>query len=88
MHPATICGWDALAINANSGASCATIQQRGRGRPSEFASETAAITGESKSQVNRHVARADALGDDLDRLVGISLDKLRTGGEVIQLRAA
>lgn len=40
-----------------------------------FAAETAAITGESKSQINRHIARADALGDDLDRLVGTSLDK-------------
>ena len=64
----------------------------GYGRPppqeKSFAAETAAITGESKSQINRHVARAEALGDDLDRLVGTSLDKLRTGGEVIQLRAA
>ena len=40
-----------------------------------FAAETAAITGESKSQVNRHLARAEALGDDLERTVGTSLDK-------------
>ncbi len=59
----------------NSGASCATIPERGRGRPPEFASETAAVTGESKSHINRHVARADALGDDLLRTHGTSLDK-------------
>jgi hypothetical protein len=41
-----------------------------------FAAETAAITGESKSQINRHIARAEALGDDLlDRITGTSLDK-------------
>ena len=40
-----------------------------------FAAETAAITGESKRDVNRHVARAEALGDDLGRIVGTSLDK-------------
>ena len=40
-----------------------------------FAAETAAITGESKQSINRHVARADALGDDLVRVTGTSLDK-------------
>lgn len=44
-------------------------------RPTEFASETAAVTGESKSQINRHLARAEALGDDLDKVTGTSLDK-------------
>ena len=76
--------WDALPIEANSGASCATIPERGRGRPPEFASETAAITGESKSQVNRHIARAEALGDDIDRIQGTSLDK---GVELDALKA-
>lgn len=40
-----------------------------------FAAETAAVTGESKSQINRHLARAEALGDDLDKVTGTSLDK-------------
>ena len=40
-----------------------------------FAAETAAITGESKRSINQHLARAEALGDDIDRLVGTSLDK-------------
>ncbi|HQQ70060.1 MAG TPA: hypothetical protein PLL92_07085 [Alicycliphilus sp.] len=40
----------------------------GYGKPppqtKSFASETAAITGESKSQINRHLDRADAIGDE------------------------
>ena len=45
--------------------------QLGGARPQtkSFASETASLAGESKSQVNRHVARADALGADLERVV-------------------
>ena len=65
--------WEAL--HPNSGASCATIPERGPGRPVEFAADTAKVTGESKSQINRHVARAEALGDDLPRVAGTSLDK-------------
>ena len=53
------------------------VASHGGARPQtkSFAAETAAITGESKSQVNRHVAHAEALGDDIDRLTGTSLDK-------------
>lgn len=65
--------WEAL--HPNSGAACATIPERGPGRPVEFAADTAKVTGESKSQINRHVARAEALGDDLPRVAGTSLDK-------------
>lgn len=43
------------------------------GRPVEFASDTAKATGEAKSSINRHLARADALGDDLQAVVGTSL---------------
>ena len=55
-------------------------------RPQEkaFAAETAAITGESKRDVNRHLARAEALGDDLDKVTGTSLDK---GVELDALKA-
>ena len=68
--------WLALhPYESNSGATCADIQDRGRGRPQEFASETSSVTGESKSQINRHIARAEALGDDINRVVGTSLDK-------------
>ena len=45
------------------------------GRPTEFASETAKVSGEAKSSINRHLARAEAIGDDLERVTGTSLDK-------------
>ncbi|MEP6587171.1 MAG: ParB N-terminal domain-containing protein [Polaromonas sp.] len=51
------------------------VAKHGHAQEQGFAAETAAITGESKSQINRHVARADALGDDLPRVTGTSLDK-------------
>lgn len=88
--------WDALPIEAQpqgegeilGGATCATQKAtEHKDRPQnqqQFAAETAAITGESKSQINRHVARAEALGDDLPRLVGTSLDK---GVELDALKA-
>lgn len=66
--------WEAL--HPNSGKTFPTItEERGPGRPKEFAAETAAVSGESKRSINQHVARADAIGDDLDRIVGTSLDK-------------
>lgn len=59
----------------NSGAACATIPERGRGRPEGFAAATAAATGQSKATTNRALARADALGDTtLDKITGTSLD--------------
>ena len=68
--------WDALPIEAEQVAQLAPpVAKHGRAQEKAFAAETAAITGESKSQVNRHIARAEALGDDIDRLVGTSLDK-------------
>jgi len=32
----------------------------------QFAADTAERTGQSKKDINRHVSRAEALGDDLD----------------------
>ena len=55
-----------------------------RPQAKSFAAGTAAVTGESKAQVNRHIVRAEALGDDLDRLAGTSLDK---GVELDALKA-
>lgn len=40
-----------------------------------FAASTAAVSGESKRSINQHLARANALGDDLERVTGTSLDK-------------
>ena len=70
--------WEAL--HPSSGTNCpeTRLSSRGRlgeGRPPEFASETAAVSGESKRDVNRHLARAEAIGDDLERITGTSLDK-------------
>lgn len=39
-----------------------------------FASATAAATGQSKATTNRAIARAEALGDDLEKVTGTSLD--------------
>lgn len=46
----------------------------GRGNTS-FAAETSSASGESKRRVNEHLARAEALGDELDAVAGTSLDK-------------
>ena len=47
-------------------------------RPQEkgFAASTAEITGESVRGIQRHIARADALGDDVERITGTSLDSM------------
>ena len=59
--------------------------QLGGARPQDkgFAASTAAITGEAKRTINQHLARAEALGDDLPRVQGTSLDK---GVELAALR--
>ena len=49
-----------------------------------FAASTAEVTGENVRQIQRHIARAEALGDDIDRLAGTSLDK---GVELDALKA-
>lgn len=68
--------WEALhPADANTGQSVASIPKRGRGQPQQFAAETAALTGQSKASINQHLARADALGDDIKEVVGTSLDK-------------
>ena len=81
--------WEAL--HPSSGNSFSETQERvsvrgrvGEGRPPEFASETAAAAGMTKQAINQHLARADALGDDLDRIHGTSLDK---GVEMDALKA-
>ena len=39
-----------------------------------FAASTAAVSGESKRSINQHLARAEALGDDLERITGTRKD--------------
>lgn len=41
-----------------------------------FAASTAELTGETKQSINRSVARAEAIGPNLLRVVGTSLDKV------------
>lgn len=40
----------------------------------KFATDTAAVSGEGRSSIYRHLARADALGDDLERITGTRKD--------------
>ena len=70
--------WEAMrpdaqrAAHSESGTSCSTLGGRGN---TEFAAETAKASGQSKQDINRHLARAEALGEDLDEIAGTSLDK-------------
>lgn len=52
------------ALHPNSGTTCSTIPERGRGRPEGFAGETAAVSGQSKQDINRHLARAEGHAGD------------------------
>ena len=60
------------------------VAKHGRAQDKGFAADTAQISGESKAAINRHLARAKALGDDLDKVTGTSLDK---GVELDALKA-
>lgn len=62
--------WEAL--HPESGSKCATLTGRGN---TGFAAETAAVAGAPKSSINRHLSRAEALGDDLEKVAGTCLDK-------------
>lgn len=53
----------------------APVAKHGRAQEKAFAASTASLTGESVRSIQRHLARADALGDDLDKVTGTSLDK-------------
>ena len=53
----------------------APVAKHGHAQAKAFAAETAAVTGQSVRSIQRDIARADALGDDLKRLFGTSLDK-------------
>ena len=48
------------------------VAKHGRAQEKSFAAGTASSTGMTKQAINRHVARAEALGPDLDRVVGTS----------------
>ena len=70
--------WEALhPAEIQVGKICPPEIGYGKPPPQEqgFAAETAAVSGESKRAINQHLARAEALGDDLPRVAGTSLDK-------------
>ncbi|WP_434984019.1 hypothetical protein [Vreelandella zhaodongensis] len=58
--------------SAETATNCRGLGGRGK---TEFASETAEASGDNVRNVQRHVSRADALGDDLQAITGTSLDK-------------
>jgi len=49
--------WEAMQ-DANTGATCTSIPERGPGQPRQFAAETSAATGVNKSTVTRATRRA------------------------------
>lgn len=73
--------WDAL--HPESGTNCPTLPATGRGHV-QFAADTAQAANMTKRDINRHLSRADALGDDLQKVEGTSLDK---GVELDALKA-
>lgn len=88
--------WDALGTvegpmteaeereNEQVGQIAPPVAKHGRAQEKAFAADTAALTGEDKRTINRHLSRAEALGDDLDKVTGTSLDK---GVELEALKA-
>lgn len=73
--------WEAL--HPESGTNCSTLPATGRGHV-QFAADTAHAANMTKQDINRHLSRADALGDDLQKVEGTSLDK---GVELDALKA-
>jgi ParB-like chromosome segregation protein Spo0J len=70
--------WEAMRPSSGTNCPETRVSERGRvgeGRPAEFAADTSRASGESKRDVNRHLARAEALGEYLDEIAGTSLDK-------------
>lgn len=61
-----------------------TVSTLGGEQQIGFAADTAEVAGMTKQAINQHVARAEALGDDLDKVAGTSLDK---GVELDALKA-
>lgn len=71
--------WEALHPGETGGKTLSTCLSDGRAAGPQheqgFAASTAAAAGMTKQAINQHLARAEALGDDLPRVTGTSLDK-------------
>lgn len=63
--------WEAMHPNSDRN----PVENRGRGRPTDFSGDTQRATGEDRRRTNEHLARAEALGPDLHAVIGTSLDK-------------
>lgn len=61
------------AIGEQVGQVAPPVAKHGRPQEQGFAAATAAVTGEEKRTINRHIARAEAIGDDLPRVTGTSV---------------
>ena len=68
--------WEALHPEGKQPSQVGTpVAKHGREQAVEFATDTAAVSGEGRSSIYRHLARAEAIGEDLERVTGTSLDK-------------
>jgi len=66
--------WEAR--EAESGTACPTLSKTGRGNK-QFASETAAVTGQDKRTINRKISRATSIEPTvLESVKGTTLDKV------------
>lgn len=77
--------WEALNLGGtNCSTQTATLHKDRPQNQEQFAAATASASGMTKQDINRHLSRAEALGDDLQAVVGTSLDK---GVELDALKA-
>lgn len=60
------------------------VAKHGRAQEKGFAADTASASGMSKASINRNIARAEALGDDLVEVTGTSLDKGVAGSPALR----
>ena len=68
LHPAEIQVEKVFPPESATGYKQPPPQEKG------FAASTAAAAGMTKQAINQHLARADALGDDLERITGTRKD--------------
>jgi ParB-like chromosome segregation protein Spo0J len=67
--------FDRRVSSEESGTDCSALVTTGRGNE-QFAAETAAVTGQSKQDINRKTARAKAIAPDImEEIKGTSMDK-------------
>ena len=79
--------WEALHPVDTGGKSLSTCLSDGRkaGPQHEqgFAAATATAAGMTKQAINQHLARAESIGDDLERITGTSITPARVEGTTV-----